>query len=228
MSQLFWLEVKNTWYKQPIVQRWRSWWCCCCWCWWWWWRSGIYWWCLLRKAGWRVGVQIDAGFQFDLLLPNQIICDIVALVIMVMIWWPLPKQCHCDLWSSCSWDAVLFQKLWELSWQKFYLSVFTWSRMTKVWEAYSPKHISDHGPIMNADDKTEILLSFVDRSIAVFIKETVRSCHSPVVTDLENTLEKLNLVWWKPIWRMQLWCMRKIAAPFQTLTICQIVSTSQL
>ena len=41
---------------------------------------------------------------------------------------------------------------------------------------------------MNADDKTEILLSFVDRSIAVFIKETVRSCHSPVVTDLENQL----------------------------------------
>ena len=111
MSQLFWLEVKNTWYKQPIVQRWRSWWCCCCWCWWWWWRSGIYWWCLLRKAGWRVGVQIDAGFQFDLLLPNQIICDIVALVIMVMIWWPLPKQCHWlgYFYPGCSWDAGLFQ-----------------------------------------------------------------------------------------------------------------------
>ena len=41
---------------------------------------------------------------------------------------------------------------------------------------------------MKADDKTEILLSLVDRSIAVVIKETVRSCHSPVVTDLENTL----------------------------------------
>ena len=102
-----------------------------------------------------------------------------------MIWWPLPKQCHCEC-HCCSRDAVLFQKLWELSWQKYYLSVFTWSRMTKVWEAYSPKHISDHGPIMNADDKTEILLSFVDRSNAEFIKETVRSCHSPVVTDLEN------------------------------------------
>ena len=117
MSQLFWLEVKNTWYKQPIVQRWRSWWCCCCWCWWWWWRSGIYWWCLLRKAGWRVGVQIDAGFQFDLLLPNQIIFDIVALVVMVMIWWSLPRQCHCRWYPNCSWGAVLFQKPRELAWK---------------------------------------------------------------------------------------------------------------
>ena len=39
---------------------------------------------------------------------------------------------------------------------------------------------------MNADDKTEILLSLVNRSNAVLIKETVRSCHSPFVTDLEN------------------------------------------
>ena len=39
---------------------------------------------------------------------------------------------------------------------------------------------------MKADDKTEILLSRVD--LARGIKETVRSCHSPVVTDLENTL----------------------------------------
>ena len=204
---LFGWEV-NMLYKQHIVQWWRSWWCRCCWWWWWWWRSGRYCWCLLRKAGWRVGVQIDAGFQFDLLLPNQIICDIVALVIMVMIWWPLPKQCHCNFWPSWSRDAVLSQKLRELAWQKFYLSVFTWSRMTKVWEADSPQHISDHGPIMNADDKTEILLSLVNRSNAVFIKETVRSCHSPVVTDLENPLvqffQKMNPRWWKPIWRMQI------------------------
>ena len=39
---------------------------------------------------------------------------------------------------------------------------------------------------MEADDKTEILLSLVD--FAQAIKKTVRSCHSPVVTDLENTL----------------------------------------
>ena len=39
---------------------------------------------------------------------------------------------------------------------------------------------------MKADDKTEILLSHVD--LAQGIKETVRSCHSPVVTDLENRL----------------------------------------
>ena len=39
---------------------------------------------------------------------------------------------------------------------------------------------------MKADDKTEILLSLVD--LAQAIKETVRSCHSPVVTDLENRL----------------------------------------
>ena len=39
---------------------------------------------------------------------------------------------------------------------------------------------------MKADDKTEILLSHVD--LAQGIKETVRSCQSPGVTDLENRL----------------------------------------
>ena len=101
-------------------------------------------------------------------------------------WWLLPKQCHCRWYPNCSWGAVLFQKPRELAWKKSYLSVFTWSRKTKVWESDSPKLISDSGPIMKADDKTEILLSHID--LAQGIKETVRSCHSPVVTDLENRL----------------------------------------
>ena len=60
--------------------------------------------------------------------------------------------------------------------------------MTKVLEADSPKHISVHShiPIMSADDKCEILRS-LDR-LNVDSIETVRSCHSPAVTDLENQL----------------------------------------
>ena len=145
MSQLVWLEGKHTLYKQHIVHWWTSWWCRCCWWWWWWWRWGRYCWCPLRKAGWRVGVQIDAGFQFDLLLPNQIICDIVALVIMVMIWWPLPKQCHCDSFyfpPQCSWDAGLFQDRPHIC-PFFSPQTYFWAQFFSTWKRVNCGKISE-------------------------------------------------------------------------------------
>ena len=201
MSQLVWLEGKHTLYKQHIVHWWTSWWCRCCWWWWWWWRSGRYCWCLLRKAGWRVGVQIDAGFQFDLLLPNQIICDILALVIMVMTRWSLPKQCHCRWYPNCSWGAILFQKPQELAWksltclcshdqerQKYENQIHLSSSVTVVlsWRPMTRLKSSSVMSILPRASKKQC--------------EAVRAQVSLIwKTDLLYIFKEMNPRWWKPI-----------------------------
>ena len=197
----------NILYKWHIVHWWTSWWCRCCWWWWWWWRSGWYWWCPLRKAGWRVGVQIDAGFQFDLLLPNQIICDIVALVIMVMIWWSLPYQSNVIVVAipivvgvqyyfrnrENLPDKVLLVCLHDQERQKYEKQIHLSSSLTVVLSCRPMTRLKSSSVLSILPEASKKQCEAVTAQLSLIWK-----------TDLLYIFKDMNPKWWKPIWRMQI------------------------